>query len=88
MDEFILAQINAAMGSAGFISGEEDQVAGNQLLAGFGTQTKLVLLVCCTGNVDAVFGKDILQIAGTVKSLGGSAAKLVGNTDVRACSLQ
>ena len=63
MDEFAVAQIDAAMGSARFVGREENQISGNKLLAALGSQSQFVLFIGCARNIDAFFGKNLLQIA-------------------------
>ena len=85
MDELAAAQVQAAVGGSLIVGLEEYQVAGHQFLGTLGAQAQLVLLIGGAGDIYAVLSEDELKIAGAVKSLGGSAAELVGHADVGFC---
>ena len=85
MDEFSVAEVEAAMGSACLIGGEEDKIPRNQLAAALGALAQEVLVVCQTGDGDAVPGEDVLKIAGTVKTAWCGAAEGIGRADVFLC---
>ena len=88
MDEFAVAQIDAAVGGARFVGGEENQISGNQLFAAVGAQPQLVLFIGSTRDVDAVLGKDVLEIAGAVKGLGRCSTKRIRHSNIGAGSFQ
>ena len=81
MDKLTVAQINAAVGSSRLVGAEKYQVTCLQP-AGWHAAPQLELQIRRPGQIHAVPGKNVLQIAGAVKGLGGITAKLVGNADV------
>ena len=81
MDELTITKIDTAMRSAGGIGGKEDQIARDELLAALGAQTKLILFVSGTRDRNAILGKDVLEIAGTVKGFGSCPSEFVRNSD-------
>ena len=83
MDELVVAEVDAAVGGAGLVGGEEDEVAGLELALARRAQAEAVLVVGETRDADAVLAEDILQVARAVKGLWRRAAEAVGHADVR-----
>ena len=82
MDKLAIAEIDSTMGSAGFIGSEKYQIAWNQLTAVGSPAAQLVLLVSSPGDFYPVLSENVLQVSGTIESLGCVAAKFIRNADI------
>ena len=85
MDELTIADIDANMGQASLICIlEEYDITGLQI--GFGDRFAFgVHRSLRTADIDAVAAKYIVDKTGAVKTAGGSAAPLIGDTKILLC---
>lgn len=76
MDELVVAEVDAAVGGAGLVGREEDEVAGLELALARRAQAEAVLVVGEARDADAVLAEDVLQVARAVEGLGVAPPKL------------
>ena len=75
MDELVVAEVDAAVGGAGLVGCEEDEVAGLELALARRAQAEAVLVVGEARDADAVLAEDVLQVARAVEGLRRRAAE-------------